>query len=150
MIEQEGRPEVCFNGIWGSICRTSFSAIDSFVFCKTLGYDGPSNVICQYIVNTIYYYLSILDPTVYTYNSPFGSGNAPIVWNYVNCRGWEQDIHECTKSIYPGFTCYSSYPVGIGCKESKLHIYYNDRYTPTHPSVLSSVDIIHNYIRNYI
>ena len=44
-IEQEGRPEVCFNGIWGSICRYSWNPIDSYVLCKTLGYDGPSNVI---------------------------------------------------------------------------------------------------------
>ena len=45
VIEQEGRPEVCFNGIWGSICRYSWDTIDSYVLCKTLGYDGPSNVI---------------------------------------------------------------------------------------------------------
>ena len=119
MIEQEGRPEVCFNGIWGSICTTSFSAIDSFVFCKTLGYDGRSNVIMsihsELIIIIIF---QILDPTVYYYSSPFGSGNAPIVWNYVNCHGWEQDIHECKKLIYPSFICYSSYALGIGCKES--------------------------------
>ena len=48
-IEQEGRPEVCFNGIWGSICRYSWNTIDSYVFCKTLGYDGPSNVINVHI-----------------------------------------------------------------------------------------------------
>ena len=44
-IEQDGRPEVCFIGIWLSICRFSWNTIVSYMFCKTLGYDGPSNVI---------------------------------------------------------------------------------------------------------
>ena len=42
VIEQEGRPEVCINGVWGSICHSSWSAIDGYVFCNSLGYDGPS------------------------------------------------------------------------------------------------------------
>ena len=44
-IEQEGRPEVCFNGAWGSICGCWWDRIDAYIFCKTLGYDGPSKNI---------------------------------------------------------------------------------------------------------
>ena len=42
VIEQEGRPEVCINGVWGSICQWSWSTTDGYVFCNSLGYDGPS------------------------------------------------------------------------------------------------------------
>ena len=38
-IEQEGIPEVCVNGVWGSICDDGWSSIDGQVFCKQLGYD---------------------------------------------------------------------------------------------------------------
>ena len=38
-IEQEGRVEVCFSGVWGSICRYGWSASDAYVACKQLGYD---------------------------------------------------------------------------------------------------------------
>ena len=38
-IEQEGIPEVCVNGVWGSICDSGWSSIDGLVLCKQLGYD---------------------------------------------------------------------------------------------------------------
>ena len=41
VIEQEGRPEVCVNGVWGSICQYSWSTTDAYVFCNQLGHDGP-------------------------------------------------------------------------------------------------------------
>ena len=42
IIEQEGRVEVCVNGVWSSICDYSWSVIDAYVFCVTLGYNGDS------------------------------------------------------------------------------------------------------------
>ena len=41
-IEQEGRAEICLNGVWGGICQTSWGTSDALVFCKGLGYRGPS------------------------------------------------------------------------------------------------------------
>ena len=38
-IEQEGIPEVCVNGVWGSICDSGWSSIDGDVFCKELGFE---------------------------------------------------------------------------------------------------------------
>ena len=37
-ISQEGRVEVCVNGVWGTICGTGWSKTDAFVLCKQLGY----------------------------------------------------------------------------------------------------------------
>ena len=36
-IDQEGRVEVCFNNIWGSICTEGFDLTDASVVCKELG-----------------------------------------------------------------------------------------------------------------
>ena len=47
-IEQEGRAEVCFNGVWSTICDDSWNTIDGFVFCHSLGYDGPSMLTCYF------------------------------------------------------------------------------------------------------
>ena len=43
-IEQEGRIEVCLNGVWGVICDYNWSDIDAYVFCKQQGYDGTIGI----------------------------------------------------------------------------------------------------------
>ena len=40
-IQQEGRVEICLNGVWGGICETSWGSPDATVFCRGLGYNGP-------------------------------------------------------------------------------------------------------------
>ncbi len=37
IIEQEGRVEVCVNGVWGSICDKGWGKADAHVACKQLG-----------------------------------------------------------------------------------------------------------------
>lgn len=44
IIEQEGRPEVCVDGVWGSICDASWSISDSYVMCLSLGYSGSASM----------------------------------------------------------------------------------------------------------
>ena len=39
-IEQEGRIEVCVNGVWGSFCDYGWNNIDAYVFCSSMGYAG--------------------------------------------------------------------------------------------------------------
>ena len=39
VLAQEGRVEVCVNGVWGSICGTGWNTIDGYVLCKEAGFD---------------------------------------------------------------------------------------------------------------
>lgn len=34
----EGRVEVCYNGVWGSICDSSWTTTEANIVCKTLGH----------------------------------------------------------------------------------------------------------------
>lgn len=46
-IDQEGRLEVCVNGVWGGVCDTSFAAAsDGHVICSELGYQ---RMICTLV-----------------------------------------------------------------------------------------------------
>ena len=50
-IEQEGRVEVCINGVWGSVCRAQLKISDVYVLCSQLGYHGPSEEYMRFTDN---------------------------------------------------------------------------------------------------
>lgn len=40
--ELEGRVEVKYRGVWGTVCDDDFGEREANVFCKSLGFDGPA------------------------------------------------------------------------------------------------------------
>lgn len=54
-IEQEGKVQVCVNGVWSGVCEWGFDTTDAYVFCNSLGYDGPR--MCINGTNLLYNYI---------------------------------------------------------------------------------------------
>ena len=91
----EGRVEIQYQGIWGTICDDGWDDIDATILCKELGF---------------------LNGTA-THWAQFGSGITSPVWlHQVNCMGSENKLSHC---MHPGAgnigNCSHAQDVGVKC-----------------------------------
>jgi hypothetical protein len=98
-----GRVEVCFNGLWGTVCRFDrWSSLEASVVCRQLGLGNDSAI-----------------PIGVTTDAMFGAGQStqPILVKNVVCSGNESNITECSHSDvnYVGH-CYHTDDVGVICQ----------------------------------
>jgi deleted-in-malignant-brain-tumors protein 1 len=94
-IENEGRVEVCINNVWGAICDNGWDKTDANVVCKQLGLSDTMPIVLS--------------------GSEFGSGQYPIVYSNMGCGGWETNITDCNKMIYPQSNCSRGNVAGVLC-----------------------------------
>ena len=113
-IQQEGRAEICLNGVWGAICETGWTSNDAVVFCRELGYDGPGIKI-KILVSKYRAYFA--GPTTY-YDAYFGETYGPVIFSNMACFGWENTISYCGKTSIPNFNCTQHNTAGVTCKDS--------------------------------
>ena len=50
----EGRVEICYNGVWGSICYYGWTNIDAAIVCRQLGFQKESKQTIMYCIITVY------------------------------------------------------------------------------------------------
>ena len=127
----EGRVEMYFLGLWGTIYHTGDTK-DALVVCRQLGYD----IRCEtpsLIISNIFYSILVIFPFIFTSNnvdgymdqifrsSHFGHGTGPMHMSSISCTGLEYRLLNC---IYYNRTRDHSRDWGISCKNSKNQEYY--------------------------
>ena len=43
----QGRLEICYNGIWGSVCGHTWTSVEASVVCRQLGFNLTTTSECQ-------------------------------------------------------------------------------------------------------
>lgn len=93
----EGRLEICFGGIWGTVCDNSWDDRDAVVVCRQLG-------------------LNTTGAQALRMASPFGQGTGPIYLDEVLCTGSEQSLISCPLRDPDGeHDCGHSEDAGVQC-----------------------------------
>ena len=118
-IEQEGRVEVCVNGVWGSICDFGWDKTDAHIICKQLGYAelGKLNVISYCYMHKFI----MLEPMAYI-GSTFGEAKGPVIYSDVQCEGWQNNLRDCKKLQYENVTCPHYTVAGVMCSNGDVVI----------------------------
>ncbi|XP_070612726.1 neurotrypsin isoform X2 [Erythrolamprus reginae] len=92
--EFEGTVEIYLNGIWGAICSDYWDNADASVICQQLELGQRGKALFS------------------------GSGLIPVHWNHVHCRGNEENIMLCEKTIWQGRMCPQNMAAAVTCSFS--------------------------------
>ncbi|NP_999647.2 scavenger receptor cysteine-rich protein [Strongylocentrotus purpuratus] len=95
--EAEGRVEIQYNGVWGTICDDSWGITDANVVCRMLGFPGASGA---------------------PGSAQFGEGTGPIQLDDVFCSGYEQTIFDCEHPAFGVHNCNHFEDAGVVCISS--------------------------------
>ncbi|XP_031562352.1 deleted in malignant brain tumors 1 protein-like [Actinia tenebrosa] len=88
----QGRVEVRYYGVWGTVCRDNFGWANAHVVCRMLNYTkamlyGTANV----------------------------RGNGPILLDDVKCRGYERSLEYCSHRSWGQHDCGHYADIGVRC-----------------------------------
>ncbi|XP_062601529.1 deleted in malignant brain tumors 1 protein-like isoform X4 [Saccostrea cucullata] len=98
----EGRVEVMYKGVWGSICYDSWDDKDAAVVCLMLGFSRKGST---------------------AESSRIAGQQDNIVWmTDVNCRGSELDIFQCRYSTLGRQKCSQNYYAAVNCTQDKIKL----------------------------
>ncbi|XP_031565170.1 deleted in malignant brain tumors 1 protein-like isoform X2 [Actinia tenebrosa] len=89
----EGRVEVRYYGLWGTVCDDRWGLADAHVVCRMLNYSKASWAGTAKII-----------------------GSGPIVLDEVQCRGNEKSIEYCPKDKWGWHNCLHSEDAGVKCE----------------------------------
>ena len=91
----EGRVEVLYNNVWGTVCDDSWSTSDAKVICRQLGLPDSNAVAVG--------------------GAAFGEGTGEIWLDEVECYGSESNLGECSHQGLGTHNCGHEEDAGVRC-----------------------------------
>ena len=94
--EREGHVEICYNGVWGTVCADrGWDEVDANIVCQQLG---------------ITYQRAF--PTNY---NRFGTGKGPVLLESVTCSEGRSTLSQCVDSVFTGALGSCEHIAGVIC-----------------------------------
>ena len=106
--------EICFNGVWGTVCDNDWSTVDANVVCSQLGY-YPSGTVFNDNIASLTFTLYIIGAKA-RYGAFFGKGSGAIFLSNLRCFGSEQRLLECNRNTYSVRWCRHYEDAGVECE----------------------------------
>ena len=98
----QGRVEIMYQGIWGTVCDDGWDNVDAAVVCRELGLSNGTT----------------------TSQNQFGSGSGPVWLKQVACIGNESKLSHC---MHNGAgiigNCSHSQDVGVQCSPHGMYVF---------------------------
>ena len=111
-----GRVEVCYEGVWGSVCDHGFGDTEAQVTCSQLGFRNCEGISPFIISTTVMFWYS---GSTVIHTPLFGSGMGPIQLDDVRCQGNEKALLNCAHREMRQHNCYRSNEVAVACRASE-------------------------------
>ncbi len=100
-----GRVEILYNGIWGTVCNKNWDLQDANVVCREVGYAGALAAV-RYAADI------------------YGLGKGAIWMADVDCKGNETSLLECNQSKIGESYCGHDDDAGVICIAQGNFFYY--------------------------
>ena len=125
-----GRVEICFNGVWGTVCDDQWDNVDARVVCRQLDLPSECEIhmdrqsweyyICAHrVCRHVVYYATAATAVGSAY---FGQGTGPIYLDGVGCRGSESQLEDCPHNGVGFHDCSHYEDAGVFCASGQTYI----------------------------
>ena len=114
----EGRVEMCYNAVWGTVCDDFWDSIDAEVVCRQLGFPttGMSPVSSTSGKNGLNQISFPLPGATAISDAFFGQGNGSIWLDDVQCTGNETRLIACPHNAIGNHDCRHHEDASVRCQ----------------------------------